>query len=81
MIKFVFHERPWGALMETVAPVKDNPPEEKDCYPIDPLAPHAFLHPCEICGNPRAPFGYGFTMTSPGRWYCREHRPEGCGDP
>jgi hypothetical protein len=35
----------------------------------------AVLHFCIECGAWGA-FGYGVTGGSPGRWYCRDHRPE-----
>jgi hypothetical protein len=34
----------------------------------------AFLHFCRECGRWGA-YGYGCSSNSPGRWYCREHRP------
>jgi hypothetical protein len=34
----------------------------------------AFLHFCRECGRWGA-YGYGCSSDSPGRWYCREHRP------
>jgi hypothetical protein len=33
------------------------------------------LHFCVECGR-WGTFGYGCTGDNPGRWYCREHRPE-----
>lgn len=35
-------------------------------------------HPCEVCGDPNAPFGYG-AFGKEGRrgsFYCRLHRPD-----
>ena len=34
----------------------------------------AFLHFCRECGRWGA-YGYGCSGDNPGRWYCREHRP------
>jgi hypothetical protein len=34
----------------------------------------AFLHFCVECGR-WGSYGYGCSSDSPGRWYCREHRP------
>ena len=38
-----------------------------------------FHHPCEVCGNPNAPFGYGVSIIKhrPGNWRCTEHRKGG----
>ena len=45
-----------------------------------------FIHPCEVCGNPVAPFGTGVRLrsaieardaTKAGRWFCREHWEKG----
>jgi hypothetical protein len=33
-----------------------------------------FLHFCVECGRWGA-YGYGATLSQPGRWYCRLHRP------
>jgi hypothetical protein len=33
--------------------------------------------PCEICGKPNAPFGYGPPLHPQTMWRCGAHRPEG----
>ncbi|GAA0721500.1 hypothetical protein [Dokdonella soli] len=34
------------------------------------------IHPCNVCGSDRAPFGYT-VKGHPSRWYCWEHREVG----
>lgn len=36
------------------------------------------LHPCAVCGDPSAPFGYGVDLLRGvlGVWYCGRHEPE-----
>lgn len=43
-----------------------------------PTGGSAFIHPCEVCGNPYAPFGYGVSLRNgkPGYWRCSQHREE-----
>lgn len=38
-----------------------------------------FEHPCCICGQPDAPFGYGVFLRQgiKGLWYCAEHKAAG----
>jgi hypothetical protein len=35
-------------------------------------------HPCSVCGNALAPYGYGVDLLKGrlGTWYCHEHRPQ-----
>jgi hypothetical protein len=33
----------------------------------------AYSHPCEVCGKPNAPYGFGWPLEP--RFYCKEHSP------
>jgi hypothetical protein len=38
----------------------------------------AFIHPCGVCGEPNAPFGFGVSLLKgrPGTWRCAAHRDD-----
>jgi hypothetical protein len=55
----------------------DEPPFEEPCPERRGLVERrgaVFLHFCIECGRWGA-YGYGATLSQPGRWYCRLHRP------
>jgi hypothetical protein len=67
---------PW---VEQAAGAGDTPFEERclDRRGVVERTGGAFLHFCVECGRWGA-YGYGVTGDNPGRWYCREHRPDDC---
>jgi hypothetical protein len=66
---------PW--FERSASPASGEPPFDKPCVPRRGRVERQgrlFLHFCVECGAWGA-FGYGVTKDRPGRWYCREHRP------
>jgi hypothetical protein len=58
-------------------PASDGPSFEEPCPERRGLVERrgaVFLHFCVECGRWGA-YGYGTTLSHPGRWYCRLHRP------
>lgn len=47
----------------------------------DTGAGKAFMHPCAVCGDEHAPFGYGvrFVKGEPGVWFCGKHKGQADG--
>lgn len=39
---------------------------------------YAFIHPCWICGDPQAAFGFDVNLLKyqPGKWACAKHRAD-----
>ena len=70
----------------TPKPKQPDPPAERKHKPtfVKVGTETHFIHPCSVCGDPNAGFGYGVYLrtaiktkdsSKAGTWFCGKHRP------
>jgi hypothetical protein len=64
---------------KVAAPTEEKPkPKAPRMVRVQDSTAYAFIHECNVCGSPLAPYGEGVALSKgrPGTWFCRNHWAE-----